>query len=367
MTAPLRPCTTHIQLTEPALSFDPLDASQQHLNPLAGLARFGPYSAAAWQAADHQVRVAILAPAGAIDPLRHLLNGLRSAADPRERLDYLPPYPGFRQAFKTALVPAAEIARQPLPDDLEDQLAVSAEPHLTLAQALTSGLIRLAAVRALFDVVVFYLPQRWARHFYSDNFDLHDHVKAAAAQLGMATQIITDQAMTYRCRASVGWRLATALYAKAGGTPYKLATGGLLDPGTTYIGLAYGVRDAGKAGPTFVVCCSQMFDGQGGGLEFIAYDLSDEVDPRNPLLTRPQMRSVLRRSLNVYADRHAGRRPGSLVILEVPGSCAHLGLCDQQVPMPAPYRFYPSGGAVHPGRVVAEREPGLTWGGRPRN
>ena|SRR6266852_871546 len=34
--------------------------------------------------------------------------------------------------------------------------------------------------------------------------------------------------------------------------------------------------------------------------------------------------------------------------LEVPGSCAHLGLCDQQVPVPAPYGFYPSGGAATP-------------------
>jgi len=44
------------------------------------------------------------------------------------------------------------------------------------------------------------------------------------------TQIITDQALGYHCRASVGWRLAMALYAKAGGTPYKLAAGGMLDP-----------------------------------------------------------------------------------------------------------------------------------------
>ena len=37
---------THIQLTEPALAFDPAGA-RQHLNPLAGLAEFGRYSAGA--------------------------------------------------------------------------------------------------------------------------------------------------------------------------------------------------------------------------------------------------------------------------------------------------------------------------------
>ena len=44
------PALTHIRLTEPALAFDPADAAQQHLNPLAGLAAFGPYSAGAWTA-----------------------------------------------------------------------------------------------------------------------------------------------------------------------------------------------------------------------------------------------------------------------------------------------------------------------------
>jgi hypothetical protein len=57
-----------------------------------------------------------------------------------------------------------------------------------------------------------------------------------------------------------------------------------------------------------------MFDAQGNGLEFVAYDVSDDVDPRNPLLTSAQMRTVLSRALNVYADRHAGRRPVNLVV-----------------------------------------------------
>ena len=308
------PALTHIRLTEPALAFDPADAAQQHLNPLAGLAAFGPYSAGAWEAAGQRVRVAILAPHDAIDPVRGLLNSLRDPADPRERADYLPPYPGFKAAFRAALVPADLAARQPLPEDLDAQMAASAEPHLVLARALTAGLARLAAVRGLFDVVVFYLPARWEGHFTAGEFDLHDHVKAAAARLGLPTQIVTDQALGYHCRASVGWRLAMALYAKAGGTPYKLAAGGRLDPSAAYIGLAYGIRGAGRPGHGFVVCCSQLFDGQGGGLEFVAYDLTGDIDPANPLLSRAQMRTVLSRSLGIYADRHAGRRPGQLIV-----------------------------------------------------
>lgn len=309
-----RPTVPHLQLSEPALVFDPKDSRQQHLNPLAGLDEFGPYSAAAWTATSQHAKVAILAPANAVEPVRHLLNELWKQAEPRERTDYLPVYRGFPHVFRAKLLPAGDPTRAPLPPDLDDRLAASLQPHFVLAEALVDGLRRLKTVQSLFDVVVFYLPDRWKPYFTSEGFDLHDHVKAAAATLGLPTQIVTDQAMEYRCRASVSWRLATALYAKAGGTPYKLATGGLLDRGTAYVGLAYGIRDSGRTGQSFVVCCSQMFDGQGGGLEFVAYDVSDEVDPRNPLLSAPQMRTVLSRALNVYADRHAGRRPGKLVV-----------------------------------------------------
>src|SRR5262249_40435876 len=176
-------------------------------------------------------------------------------------------YPGFRAAFGAALHPSPDHARLDLPAGLDDQLVRASSPHLRLAQALTDGLDRLALFATDFDVIVFYLPSRWKHLFTAEGFDLHDRVKAHAALRGMTTQILTDDAHSYRCRASVRWRLATAIYAKAGGTPYKLVTGDLLDHDTAYLGLAYGVRDAGGPDQQFVVCCSQMFDGQGGGLE----------------------------------------------------------------------------------------------------
>lgn len=311
----LQPSVPHLRLPEPVLSFDPADSSQQHVNPLLGLAAHGPYSAAAWAKDQRSVRVAILAPHDAIEPIRQLLNSLYSVAAPAERRNYLPEFPGFPQAFGARLVPADGPAREPLAADLDTRLEASEAPSRVLGAALVDGLQRLQLVRSLFDVVVFYLPSRWSEYFVAASFDLHDHVKATAARMGLPTQIITDSALDYHCRASVGWRLSTALYAKAGGTPCKLAVGGLLDPDNAYVGLAYGVRRSGGDGtPSFVVCCSQMFDGQGGGLEFVAYDVTGEVDTRNPLLSSEQMRSVIARGLNVYADRHAGRRPSKLVI-----------------------------------------------------
>src|SRR5581483_7446641 len=104
------------------------------------------------------------------------------------------------------------------------RLAASPTPHRVLAAALIDGLRQLLPVRNVFDVVVFYLPRRYRNLFAlpEENFHLHDYVKGFAATAGLTTQIITDEALSYSCRASVAWRLSIALYAKAGGTPWAL-------------------------------------------------------------------------------------------------------------------------------------------------
>jgi hypothetical protein len=70
-----------------------------------------------------------------------------------------------------------------------------------LAAALSDGLRVLALVRDSFDVIVFYLPPRFAPYFTDGPFDLHAAVNATAAELGLPTQIISDEALRYRCRA----------------------------------------------------------------------------------------------------------------------------------------------------------------------
>lgn len=304
----------HQRLGEPLLSFDASDLSQTHRHPLVGLTEFGPFSAATFGGTDPVVRVATIGPVDSRAPLKSVLEELREPAHPIERREYLPPYPGFQKAFHARLWPATEEARLDLADDLDQRLNNAEHPHLVLVQALTDSLTKLAAQRAQFGVIVFHLPERWRPLFTADGFHLHDHVKAYAARLGLTTQILTDDVLGYRCRASVRWRLSTALYAKAGGTPYKLTNGDLLSADIAYLGLAYGIRDAGRETQQFVVCCSQMFDAQGGGLEFIAHETSPDTVATNPLLSRDDMRTVVARSLAVYADRHAGRRPAQLVI-----------------------------------------------------
>jgi hypothetical protein len=101
----------------------------------------------------------------------------------------------------------------------------------------------LDARRSEFDVLFIYVPQRWSAGFTggsADDFDLHDHIKAATAARRLPVQLLReDKALAYRDRASVMWRIGLALYVKAGGIPWKLAEA---DSETAYIGLSYAVR-----------------------------------------------------------------------------------------------------------------------------
>jgi hypothetical protein len=213
------------RLPEPRLSFDATDTNQVAANPLVGLRDHGPFTQRV--VGDTVLRIALLAPTqDDLDRLRKQLNELVRPHQPEERRAYLPPWPGFETVFHAKLGPADPSAQIPLPATLDADLAAASNPHAHLANALIDGLRKLVVVRGRFDVVVFYLPRRFSAWFEDREagFDLHDTVKAVAAQLGLTTQIITDDALKYRCRASVAWRLGTALYAKAGGIPWKLDT-----------------------------------------------------------------------------------------------------------------------------------------------
>ena len=154
------------------------------------------------------------------------------------------------------------------------------------------------------------MPITWSPGFsgaVDEDFDLHDHLKAATAARQTPIQLVEDRALAYPDRASVMWRVGLALYAKAGGIPWKLAEA---DEETAYIGISYAVRPVESDRPRFVTCCSQVFDAEGAGLEFVAYDAHEvEVQRDNPFLSRNEMFRVMTRSLDLYRRRHSGRSP----------------------------------------------------------
>lgn len=318
MSAARIPFPGHSRVPEPYLSFHPERDQDRSRHPLQGLVDHGPYSQAILQRVTDPIRVAFIAPAGELGRLDGLLRELEGRHQPRERKQYLPEFIGMSRIFRVRAVPADPATRLELPEPLEAEIASIAQPHLVLAEALTRAVNRLLSVRSMFDVLFIYLPQRWMPAFWgpeSEDFDLHDYLKAVTAERCLPMQIVReDKALAYPCRCSVAWRLSIALYTKAGGIPWKLVPS---DPGTAYVGLSYALR-ARPGGPQFVTCCSQVFDADGTGLEFVAYSPSEVdvtvVDGKNPHLSRHAMQRVMSRSLSLYQHRHGGAIPRRMVV-----------------------------------------------------
>lgn len=303
-------------LEEPLLAFSPSDPGQVDVHPLRGLVNFGPYSKGSFGGYTSRVRIATVGPASAFKRRGQLMESLRASYQASDRSEYVPLYPGFEALFHVK-IDAAVGAHIKWPDSLS-QLPGEGDPQARLFQAMDSALRRLDTVRNEFDVVLVHFPDSWAPATRGKLFDAHDALKALGAKYNIPTQVLNDRAFTFAHKASLAWRLATALYVKAAGTPWKLAPLKGVPTDTAYIGLAYALR-GDQRDAHFVTCCSQVFDMDGGGMQFVAFEARDPVlnvaeARRNPFLSRDDMRAVLARSLALYQGRNGGGLPKRLVI-----------------------------------------------------
>jgi hypothetical protein len=304
-------------LSEPELAFDPIDASKCDRHPLRGLITNSPFTARSLASYLPVIRIGTISPCGESGVLAKLVGEMRRRHSPRERREYLVDYPGFKEVFGTEIELAGREAHVELPADLNDRIERSNHPERVLADVLADAIGQLSSSQNAFDVVMVYIPIRWERGFYGgvgDDFDLHDFFKATAAHANIASQWVReDRALAYPDRCSVAWRMGIAIYTKAGGIPWKLRDS---DAGVAYIGLSYAMRSQ-PSSQRFVTCCSQVFDAEGTGLEFLTYPADSSrvrMEGKNPFLDREQMRAVMTRSLALYQRRHSGRVPERIVV-----------------------------------------------------
>jgi len=304
-------------LEEPALSFAPNDPRAVDIHPLRGLIDHGPFSTRSFGTFTPTLRVAMVGPKSGRDSVVALMKLVQRSHRPSDRKEYVPEYPGFEKLFGIPLHAALPAACVVWPDALDD-LPFEGTGEQRLQAAFESALGQLDLMRSEFDVVVVHLPEAWTRTLHHPAFDAHDTLKVIGARFGIPTQVLNDRAFTFSAKASIAWRLAIALYVKAGGIPWKLAPLPGVPDGTAYIGLAYALRPH-ENGVHYVTCCSQVFDMDGGGMQFVAFEARDPVTDvqeakRNPFLSRSDMRAVLARSLQLYQKRNGGALPRRLVV-----------------------------------------------------
>lgn len=292
-------------IPEPQLLFN---KGKLDIHPLRGLISHGPYSLN--MGFPTQIRTAFLSPLGSAPKIKGLLAELNSQHSPKEAKNYYPVYPGFSQVFRTPIISASDNLSFELPSECSD-IAKAGNGHRILDLIIQS--VGVAAMsRASFDILILYLPREWDACFEYEGFDLHDRIKAKLAPLNIPVQVVNDRTFSRECRANVMWGLSIAIYAKAGGIPWKLAD---LDKDEAYIGLSYAIKKVPE-GNDYTTCCSQVFDPDGTGFKFVAYDTKEfSVDRKgNPFLSYQEIQSVLSRSLLIYQNEHGGKIPKKIFI-----------------------------------------------------
>jgi hypothetical protein len=274
-----------IQYLEPQLEFINKNTGRiiKDFHPMRGLMNNRPYDFLMnGNVFDSEINLGVICPLSYSDKLfmfLNRLNQLQSAGGYNP--DYLLDYPGFLSAYGVPLnIPHAKSEWWQdcnLPEDVADQKKTA----LALLATIKGKIDRLESVSKKLVVVIF-IPAYWNTFTIIDDpqerFDLHDHIKAYAAQRGIATQFIREDTLSDPLACQVNWWLSLSFYVKALRTPWIL-TG--LDTNTAYVGIGYSVSHK-REREKVVLGCSHIYNASGQGLKYKLSRIEDcYIDRKN--------------------------------------------------------------------------------------
>ncbi|MFN0039480.1 MAG: SIR2 family protein [Burkholderiales bacterium] len=282
-----------LQIKEPALLFASAQQKKiaRDIHPVRGLLANRPYDIElSTRGMTGPIRIGVVCPGKDRAILSSYLQLLNRPIDPGSReQDYLPPFPGFPEAFRTSLslsIPGDPAWFEcPEPDPALDEQQGARELGRQVATAVTQ--IKAAQI---VNVVVIYIPERWRKwRVFStedESFNLHDFVKAAAIPLGIATQFLEADTLENELQCRIRWWLSLAFYVKSMRTPWVLSG---LQQDTGYVGLAFGMAQQNRDQGNIVLGCSHLYNAQGEGLQFRLSKIENPMflgrNRRNPYMS----------------------------------------------------------------------------------
>ena len=329
-------------LHEPELEFR---AGNRHIDPRYGISVFGPADADS-PTAPHQIPLALVGPPEAVDGIRSWLRrcqdriGAKEAKPGQENL--FQPFPGFNidSQFGAELVFDDALVRE-IPDrqlrrltraDVTSAIADAVEIYFDAARSLAeTGRCRVV-ICARPDELNDRQDRPPAAEGTSEpeeeqdegeaGGDFHDLLKAKALTLSAPLQLMRKETWTgvpartggqvirpLQDEATRAWNLHTALYYKAGGTPWRMQRHNT-DLATCHVGVSFYRAATGQELHTAV---AQVFNERGDGVVVRGGTAQISKSDLQPHLARSDTRRLLLDALTEYRSTH-GHQPARIVV-----------------------------------------------------
>jgi len=316
---------------EPYLEF----GAGSHVDVRFGIATKGPLDVES-ETAPNRIPIGIVGTNETIAGVRKWLERCRNPVTAKEsrQPNLFTEFPGFTDstAFKSELVFADRMQHSIVEKEIQRVCALEGLNEIVLAAAeLFSSAVKHVAQNTNAAVILIALPLDLmnaiseAPSVLKHRLDLRDLLKAECMGLRVPTQLVLpntyDESKKVRLRqgpesfrrtqdeATRAWNFHSALYYKAGGTPWRLCTpsDSLL---TCYVGISF-YRDA--VTDTLQTSVAQVFDERGRGVMVRGGVAVRDKDDRRPYLEHGAAHDLLSQALSQYKEFHK-HQPARVVI-----------------------------------------------------
>jgi hypothetical protein len=318
-------------LSEPLLEFR---AGNRHVDPRFGLLRYGPADADA-TTRPTQVRVGVVAPADSVGAMREWFERCRNPIPGKQakpgQENMHPNFPGFGLGtpFGAELCFDSSLTREISDRQMRrfegqatgriarDAAELYADHARSLDETGRCSIIVCVRPPEMLDPVDEDVEEGEEPRRAAENF--HDLLKAQTLGLGRPLQLLRPETWTgkqpkgrdrpLQDEATRAWNLHTAIYYKAGGSPWRLPRDST-DLSSCFIGLSF-FRPL--EGDQLHTALAQIFNERGDGVVVRGRTAHVSKIDRQPHLTRDDASITLREALAEFRRVH-GHDPARVVI-----------------------------------------------------